>query len=553
MRDITLRIWQFISALLLGLLIWIVASTPRRHDVHRIEIDNAKGEARSNKVDHLDHGVIEGVGVEPVGSDSEYGIEFERLLALPDGEQKRVALVKFIRQIAVADLELAVCLASKVSEKYSDDVFKTLFESALQDKDVSERFRFVVTTKSGSERAKYLALQSILENAKSSDLESVSQLLSGLDMSVSKKVHLGSFLISKCIGENPEEVMSWCYGVGNPEVSDGLLTFAASRDPNAALDYSSKMDGGSRRDHLIKVAVSYVNSLDLDQAKRLALDAGRTNPDLLQTIAANLSRTSIEDARAFAEAMPYGKLRDQACLTLAEEWSKTDDVDSALDWAKNLEKDSARSLALLTIYGNMARNDPRATADSLSQDHGLNRDERASIYRAVAHEWALRDRDGAFAWLLDVPEDLVPYARGAIYGSFAMTDEQGYVGFVKGQFDEVDPRRKDFRNLMPVLKPALDRSPMLAAELLNEYRSSFHLPEMEKALVGVARKWVSLDSLEASAWIGALPASTARDRAISDLVRRLSVPDPESARQWATEIQDVELRSRLLKNLNSRQ
>lgn len=203
--------------------------------------------------------------------------QFKKLHVLPDGEDKLNALLAFFRTLSASDPELALRLAPQVSEPNLDYIYQRLFECAYPDLDVIKRVDFVMSSKEGSDRAKYLALQSLLGKVKIEQIDELRDRIQGSVLGNAQKIHLGACMIEKLIEDDPASVLAWCQSFIDPNIVDGLLTFASSKSPGDVLDYSSQLPAGSRRDDIINAAVSYVRTLTLEQAKSIAATSSRNS------------------------------------------------------------------------------------------------------------------------------------------------------------------------------------------------------------------------------------------------------------------------------------
>jgi len=74
-----------------------------------------------------------------------------------------------------------------------------------------------------------------------------------------------------------------------------------------------------------------------------------------------------------------------------------------------------------------------------------------------------------------------------------------------------------------------DKAPDKAAE----WAAKIEDPELFKvAVMAISEMWLKQNSIEASKWIGGLPAGDARDQAVRKLIESIKATDPAAADEW---------------------
>lgn len=215
-----------------------------------------------------------------------------------------------------------------------------------------------------------------------------------------------------------------------------------------------------------------------------------------------------------------------------------------------------------------ARRDPAAAAGWVKSLEGEDFEKMVPV---VAEGWAFKDKDGALAWALALPDST---ARAAALTRIAeaLTEDvspEDAEKLVAGMPPEVADRA-----LMQNYNGTAD--PAKVKELLERHAGDeeFHsmsssavqnaasslmddtggqkaaawltgLPEGEartSAAQAVAREWVQKDQVAASEWVASLGAGEMRDRAVVGLLDHIAERDAERAFAWAVSLPEGNLR-----------
>ena len=182
-----------------------------------------------------------------------------------------------------------------------------------------------------------------------------------------------------------------------------------------------------------------------------------------------------------------------------------------------------------------AFSNPSAALDWLLSNRSGNALKEATA--EVFWGWGLRDPQKGLSELLDLPEYL--------HTDRAFRRLAG--GATRRSLDEA-------LRLLPEV-PKANRSAFIA-EAISQEVSNNNSPEKAAGLAEslsdggiknraygeLAREWANLDATQASEWVAALPASSARDHAASSLSSYLKRSDPEAAATWASFIDEPSMR-----------
>ena len=107
------------------------------------------------------------------------------------------------------------------------------------------------------------------------------------------------------------------------------------------------------------------------------------------------------DAAELARKIGFGQVSDSLCEDIAQKWAGSD-FTAALTWANRESPGEQRDRVIARLAFVRAQTEPAAAATLIASQisAGPTLDE-ASV--SVAHQWALRDLGGAFAWVNRFP------------------------------------------------------------------------------------------------------------------------------------------------------
>jgi hypothetical protein len=306
------------------------------------------------------------------------------------------------------------------------------------------------------------------------------------------------------------------------------------------------------------------------QSQLRALPAGQERDNIVNQVIYSVVRQDAKSAMGFLDLLPEGRVRDSATANLVNQMVRVDskaaaellltlplpvitqsvtqvanvmameNLESALEWARNVPAGQARRNALNGVSGAWAQYDPRAAAD-----------------------WMMKEQPGADMssvvgnWANTAPRDVLAWAR-------TLTNEdtkRGALAMVVQTLtrtNAAEARTVFLQDLTPEAQAA--SAPNLAETLARRDLAGTRSwaeslppgPARDGALSGVMREWATQDASGAAAWIDKMPISEGRDMAVTQFASTVMRRDPESAVAWAASIGEPQLRATQLEQLTTR-
>jgi hypothetical protein len=284
-----------------------------------------------------------------------------------------------------------------------------------------------------------------------------------------------------------------------------LMRWAAV-DPKAALDYALSRDEFATTERVIAVII---------------YEMARTDP-----AAAKLALGRLQEEER--------KSSQQAIVRMLQQ----SDPMAALAYARELH-DARAECDVLKFWANT---DARAAAAELETG---NPDQRPAV-EAIATALAKQDRPAFETWAagLTDPQERAT-ARRAALALDALTDPAGAAtetsAWLSGEAGAVDAGE------LPVHIAQRWWWAKAAPGDVAAWAASLPAGKGRDVAIGeVTRLWLEQDALAASEWLGGLAPGPGRDLAVERLVRKVSGEAPDEAFDWASTIQNREIRGRIL-------
>jgi hypothetical protein len=185
-----------------------------------------------------------------------------------------------------------------------------------------------------------------------------------------------------------------------PRISSLVHTISPKLNAPASLaleptrDEKSLLSGAARRAHADEKALSLLEH-ELNQAVEISSEEERKNALVIACL--HWADSNPADALDLARRFGLGQVSDSLCEDIAQKWAGSD-FTAALTWANRESPGEQRDRVIARLAFVRAQTEPAAAATLVASQipAGPTLDE-ASI--SVAHQWALRDLGGAFAWV----------------------------------------------------------------------------------------------------------------------------------------------------------
>jgi len=347
---------------------------------------------------------------------------------------------------------------------------------------------------------------------------------------------------------DPTAALAWANGLpaGNSR-TDALmsaLTAIATEDPKAGTTYLASLPNGPAKNSLtVNFATNWAAS---DPAAALAWTdkntSGQMHDQAVQGILAQMSEADPAGAAAYLAQISLASVRDVALPQLASAWAQKD-IQGALTWAQSLPKSDAdaRNQAIRNVVGTWSLTDPASAAafvKTIPTDPNFR-----GMADAITQNWANADPAAAFAWAQSLPSA----GQGA---------QANAMRTALSTYASVDPQAAwDLANNATwsrATQPPLDGNAGIETKTLANIimawstqdgaAAAAHLADFPPGSIVagatnvVLSNWIKQDPQGASQVIDTMPASSARDSAITQLINVEGKNDLPTAFAWAATI-----------------
>lgn len=279
-------------------------------------------------------------------------------------------------------------------------------------------------------------------------------------------------------------------------------------------------------------------------------------PTILQSWAsldpANAAKYYMENPGQFTMMGGRGMGGGQdAASIIATEWARQD-PQGALAWAGSLTQ--GKSEALAAVLGEVAKSDPRAATEMVSQ---LNPADRADAYVSIAGRYGAQDFDAAQSWIRTLPQaeqaaamaaairglsskspdlalaQVASMAEGeaknqlipTLVGDLARNDPQAAARFVASQADE-GVQRDSVRELMPVWT---SQNPTAALAFVQSQAPG---PVYDRAMASYVTSNVNGNPAELITLAESIDSDRERAWSMGMTAQRWMQTDPDAARAY---------------------
>jgi hypothetical protein len=245
-------------------------------------------------------------------------------------------------------------------------------------------------------------------------------------------------------------------------------------------------------------------------------------------------------AAAWMESLPPGKSRDLVAEQIALAWAGAD-LRKATQWARSLTDADLQQLALKSVIGEMRRTDPKQALHLATSLHdGSGKDE---LLATVMRELVSVDRDEAIASAKAIESAAV---RNRLLADIAVEWScSDPVAAADLLLDSQDFGKTEENAVVSIVQRWAQDSPRDAATWVM----NFPEPIRSTATRNLVAIWAQHDTRTVETWLSTCADGTTQDQAISAYVSVLQTKGADSARQWAEEIQDADLKRAALAGL----
>ena len=411
---------------------------------------------------------------------------------------------------------------------------------------ISDRWKWIDQQQDGLEIIhKHAAFVYLTENVSNNDLDSLKPLVLSAPEAI--RPNLTQTLMQRLIAKDPVSAFKWALSdsTRNTKGCEHLMEIPVLEAPESLFKEVMEVRNSSLREELLRMLVFQSSTLQVSQLKEIVeKDLNLTDPAFLQQLLSKTFEGDPDGVLEWGEAVPFGKNRDHTLRTIAKLLASKDPL-RAVAWVDQLPNDHSKFLAFQEVTREQARHDPRMALDALEAIGDPRR--RDEMEELVAFEWGHKEPDEALAWA-GAWQDEKKKAKleyVALKGVLRRSTDE-FARVAHALLDKRDPATES-PELGALLADVALQDGAAVDSILDRYRKHIgHSTALDKIVVKTAVTKISSDVRAASQWLSELPPGLPRDQSISFLVRRLAEVEPDSARAWALDINDPEIRGKML-------
>ena len=355
--------------------------------------------------------------------------------------------------------------------------------------------------------------------------------------------------------KDPQAAISWAKNLPPTNARLGALATIAQQlvqsDPRTAIDLIETLPGQSRQ-QLLPNLINQWSVQDFEGARDWV--TSQQDPVLFQDGLASLIGTWTQkdptEAAAFlqeAAARQPGSSNFRTHLSaLARQWAGQD-RDTALAWARSLENEKDRVVALAGVHNEWTASDPAGAARHLTTvtDPGV----RTQLLNGIATTLSAQDPEAARAWMNTLPaDDRFTATQSAISALRYQDPEQAaelYDQITREAGGDENKLNTISRQANDIASQWANHSPQDAAGWAAGISNEEH---RANAYRNIASQWAQTDPAGAARWLDELPQGKPRDEATGYFVQNIRQYEPATAFAWADTIGDESARYRALRD-----
>jgi hypothetical protein len=222
------------------------------------------------------------------------------------------------------------------------------------------------------------------------------------------------------------------------------------------------------------------------------------------------------------------------CSAMSTNIINSDEAQTAMQWARSIEDETMRKMAMEAIFCAWARFDASAAANwAVKNDDDASG--RAFALTSAFENWAAQDATSASAAVSKLEQTDQTYGIAAVAPALTAQNPNEAIHWAEN-FDE-----NDSRNLAThaVVTAWARNAPADAAAWVATQPDSFDRADDVRAVI---QKWMETDANAAVEWAKNLPAGIGRDGALDFIASQWMDGDPSVAALWGESIDRAELR-----------
>lgn len=312
------------------------------------------------------------------------------------------------------------------------------------------------------------------------------------------------------VGQRPQEALDWALRISRSpgkNLWSYMLRQMALNDPQEALRIALASENPAQRNNALSGVLSSIAT---------------TNPTL---------------AMNHLDKVPAGRMRTQVIMEIASRLAETS-ITSAVDWLNDLEDTGMRRQAWMQISSAIAYRDADGAAEMIDR---VPKEAREAWIGSVAGAYAQSDPTKAIQWVRRFQDEPnYPQMVQQVVMNAAGNNPELVLDIIDRTADGKQ-REQLLAGVMPMLAHT---APESAARLLDDISDE----NLRSQTIGmVASAWAQADLPAARKWVASLPSGSARDQALTSMIRSAAV-SADDALSLIRQIQSPEQRQNAVLN-----
>jgi hypothetical protein len=348
-------------------------------------------------------------------------------------------------------------------------------------------------------------------------------------------------LLDQWVKQDPIAALQWLRTLSLGDQRRHLIAALVawtSRDPKSALDYARGLPAGQlKRDAVDRVLQTWARS-DATAAINYAraLPRGRDRNDLIRLVVDALTAAQPDLAASLLAEVSTGGNRMAALESIATNLSRTNGFGAGFQWSLSLPNRDDRIAALASVVNDeVVRGDAAAALRAVLQISDL--DLRGELVAGALNHLALEDPNAAVGLMTQLPaSDQTPAAWRSIIAGWATNDPLAAAEYARTQLTGDNYEQA----IRAALSAWIKIDPQAAAQYSMQLADS---PARNAIWRQTTWALANSDPSVAASFVNSLPDSMGRDQAMGVMARDLARTNPTSALQWASEINNDNVRN----------
>lgn len=346
-----------------------------------------------------------------------------------------------------------------------------------------------------------------------------------------------SDVLSRWVDADPAAALKWVQTntTGNAQTMalNQVVNNIAQIDPLSALNVIQQMPDATNHNNMVFQTINSWSQSDPEAALTWAKSnlSGNDLSTATSIAVRQLINTDPAAGAQYVTSLPDSQNRSNLINQVVTSMARQD-VDGALNWISNLGdvNGPTRNNAIQNVMSQLSQTDPQLAASKLATlnfDASVPNGQGAysNVASQIANNWAQTDPAAALSWASGLDGTARQGAMTSAINSLANSDPATAWEAVMN-LPANDPARGGL--VLSVVNNYARQDPATAVGLLNNLSQG----QYNNAVAQISTNWIWQDPYAASQWIATLPASTAKDTAVQNMLNVQGQYDLATSMQW---------------------